>query len=117
MSSSNFGFLKPPLNVVVGLELKNLRLIPYQQRTFSKVALQNYTFKGNNAIVISTQQTERLSNKEVEEKLAHLQNQFQFSFSLNSMGRKLIKKPTWDTKGDILTDDYSPVNVLKSKKF
>lgn len=111
-----FSLLKDGGCVVSNLHHKN-KLYEYQQRTFSEVALQNYTFKSNNAIVISTQQKERFSNEEVEMKLAQLQNKFQFSFSLNSIGRKLIKKPTWDTKGGILTDDYSPVNVLKSKKL
>lgn len=111
-----FSVLKDGGCVVANIHHKN-KLYGYQQRTFLEVASQNYTFKGNNAIVISTQQTERLSSEEVEMKLAQLQNKFQFSFSLNSIGRKLIKKPTWDIKGGILTDDYSPVNVLKSKKL
>jgi hypothetical protein len=29
----------------------------------------------------------------------------------------LIEKPTWDIEGDILTDDFSPVNILKSKQL
>jgi hypothetical protein len=29
----------------------------------------------------------------------------------------LIEKPTWDIEGDILTDDFSPVNILKSKQM
>lgn len=93
------------------------KLYEYQQRTFTKVALQNYVFEGNNAIVISTQQKDKLSREEVEKKIFQIQNKYQFSFNLNSIGKKLIEIPTWDTDGDILTDDYSPVNVLKAKKL
>jgi spermidine synthase len=112
-----FSLLKAGGCVVSNIHPRN-ELYAYQQRTYSAVAVQNYVFEGKlNAIVISTQSRDRLSNEEVKKKLYQLQNQFQFYFDLNSIGNKLIEKPTWNTKGDILTDDYSPVNVLKSKKY
>jgi spermidine synthase len=94
------------------------KLYEYQQRTYSEVALQNYVFEGtSNAIVISSQQRNGLSRQKVKKKLFQLQNQFQFVFNLNSVGKMLIEKPTWDIEGDILTDDFSPVNILKSKQL
>ncbi|MBT6339703.1 MAG: fused MFS/spermidine synthase [Desulfobacula sp.] len=111
-----FSLLKNGGCVVSNIHHKN-KLYEYQQRTYSEVATQNYTFKGNNAVIISTQDRDRLSRKEVKKKFSQIQNQFQLSFNLKSIANKLIKRPTWDTEGDILTDDYSPVNVLKSKKL
>ena len=103
--------------VVSNIHPRN-KLYEYQQRTYSEVALQNYVFEGtSNTIVISSQQKKNLSHQEVKEKIFQLQNQFQFSFDLNAIGKMLIEKATWETEGDILTDDYSPVNVLKSKKL
>jgi spermidine synthase len=94
------------------------KLYAYQQRTFSEVALQNYVFEGtSNSIIISSQQRNRISRQEVEKRLLQLQNKFQFPFNLSSVGKMLIEKPTWDIEGDILTDDFSPVNILKSKKL
>lgn len=94
------------------------KLYGYQQRTYSAVALQNYVFEGaSNAIVISSQQQNSLSRQKVKKKLFQLQNQFQFTFNLNSVGKLLIDQPAWNTEGDILTDDFSPVNILKSKQL
>jgi spermidine synthase len=112
-----FYLLKDGGCVVSNIHSKN-KLYEYQQRTYSEVALQNYVFEGAvNTIVISRQQKNNLTHQEVRKKLIQLQNQFQFSFNLDSIGKRLIEKPSWDTEGDILTDDYSPVNVLKSKKL
>ena len=94
------------------------KLYSYQQRTYSDVAQQNYVFEGKfNTIIISTEETARLSHQEVKKSISRLQNQFRFSFNFDLIGRMLVEKPTWDAFGDILTDDYSPVNVLKSKNL
>jgi len=94
------------------------KLYEYQQRTYSAVAFQNYVFEGtSNAIVISSQQRKSLSHQKVKKKLFQLQNQFQFAFNLDSVGKMLIEQPNWDIEGDILTDDFSPVNILKSKQL
>lgn len=112
-----FSLIKDGGCVVSNIHHRN-KLYGYQQRTYSEVALQNYVFEEKiSAIVISNQQISKLSGQEVKERFTQLQNQFQFSFNLNSIGRMLIEKPTWDTEGDILTDDFSPVNILKSKKL
>ena len=94
------------------------KLYGYQQRTFAEVALQNYVFEGEyNFVIISTQEKARLSDQEIKNSISRMQNQHGFSFNLELIGKMLVEKPTWDTTGDILTDNYSPVNVLKSSKF
>ena len=103
-------------SVVSNIHHRN-KLYGYQQRTFADVFPQNYVFEGkHNAIVISTGQKIKLFRQHIEKELSKLQKRFHFSFDPKALSELLIDKPSWNTKGDILTDGYSPVNVLISKE-
>ena len=96
----------------------NNKLYGYQQRTYANVAPQSYIFEGkNNAIIVSTRQRTKKTRQEIKDSIFQLQGLHGFSFNLETVGELLIKKPTWPTQGEILTDNFSPVNILKSKKM
>ncbi len=103
--------------VVSNIHASNM-LYDYQQRTYAKVFPQNYTFLGrrsSNAIVVSLPRPGRATKEQMAARAAALQKQHRFAFDLTRIATMYLDKPNWKTEGDILTDDFSPVNLLRMR--
>jgi len=93
------------------------RLYEYEQRTYAATFPQNYTFlgvKSSNAILVSRKEQEPvLTERELKLRAKMLQEKHKFHFDLAKMAAMFSTKKDWKEEGDILTDDFSPVNLLR----
>lgn len=111
-----FALLKENGCVTSNIHHRN-RLYEYQQRTYAAVAPHNYTFRGaDNTVVISTGNIPLKSAGVIQQNLAALQLEMPFTFDLRAVGDQLLDKPDWPLQGEILTDNYSPVNILNARQ-
>ncbi len=109
--------LSPGGCVVSNIHSSNM-LYDYQQRTYANVFPQNYTFLGrrsSNAIVVSLNEPGSVSYDDMANRAAQLQKQHHFAFDLTKIATMYEAKPTWKQEGVILTDDFSPANILRMR--
>lgn len=93
-------------------------LYDYEQRTYAAVFPQCHTFLGSrsmNAIVVGKNDPTPVTKEAMLARAKALQAQKQFQFDLNTVARMYADKKDWVAEGDILTDDFSPVNLLRMR--
>lgn len=111
------GAIVAPGGCVVSNVHTSDRLYEYGQRTYAAAFPQNYTFlgvKSRNAILVSRKELGTMLTKaDVKERAKALQEKHKFHFDLTKMAAMFSAKKDWKEEGDILTDDFSPVNLLR----
>ena len=112
------GCILAPGGCIVSNVHSSERLYDYEQRTYAAVFPQNYTFlgkKSSNAIIISKTQPGTITKADILAKAQALQKRHKFSFDLTAIVDMYAEKRDWKETGDILTDDFSPVNLLRMR--
>lgn len=109
--------LAPGGCVVSNIHTTNM-LYEYEQRTYAAAFPQNHTFlgkKSSNAIVVSKNEPNSISRADLTTKAKAMQDAHQFEFDLEKIAEMYSDEKKWKTEGDILTDDFSPVNLLRMR--
>jgi len=101
--------------IVSNIHASNM-LYDYEQRTYAAVFPQNQTFlgrKSSNALVVSRMDGDPVPMEVIETRAEALQKAHGFVFDLTTIVPMFLKEPNWVADGDILTDDFSPANLLR----
>lgn len=109
--------LAPGGCVVSNIHTTN-RLYDYEQRTYAAAFSQNHTFLGKtstNAVLVSKNGPNSMSKADLKAKAQALQDAHKFEFDLTKIVQMYSDEKKWETEGDILTDDFSPVNLLRMR--
>lgn len=103
-----------------GVVVANLRpgflLYEYQRRTFAKVFKSQYAFGGgSNKILVASPEKTSLTEQELKERAAKLQERHDFSFDIQSVASEYDPEIDYPTAGEILVDGYAPANILRTQ--
>ena len=103
-----------------GVVVANLRpgflLYEYQRRTFAKVFKSQYAFGGgSNKILVACFEKTSLTEQELKERAAKLQERHDFSFDMKSIASEYDPEIDYPTAGEILVDGYAPANILRTQ--
>lgn len=86
----------------------------YQRRTLGAVFRNQWSYgNGGNVIVVADARPEPPSKEDLLAAAARLQKEKQFTFDLPAVIEAGGRRDDYEKKGEILTDDYAPTDVLR----
>lgn len=88
----------------------------YYRRTLAAVFPEQYGFAGlTNTVVVALPRKAGLGAPALRDRAAALSKERKLEMDLEAVAAALETKASYRTEGEILTDDYAPVNVLRGR--
>ena len=107
--------LLTPTGALVSNLWPSLELYEYERRTMAKVFPKQYSFgRYGNKIVVCLQRDPKLTQDDLRSRAKQIMEKRKLSFDLANVVAEMDLRTDYRATGDILTDDYSPANVLNS---
>ncbi len=107
--------LKPSGLIVCNLRT-DIDTYDYQRRTMKAVFPSCYAFRGGGNMIVCALNTKTdVTDEDLFKRASALQQKHRFEFDLIKVAENRESQPGYTEKGDILTDDYAPVNIQRRK--
>ncbi len=108
--------LLKPAGLVVSNMRTDFETYGYQRRTMAKVFETCVAFGTNgNTVVCGLGGKTKVSTSELKRRARALQKRHAFEFDLLGVVKAHQRKPDYEVRGEIFTDDYAPANILRRK--
>ena len=107
--------LLKPGGVVVSNLRTDFETYHYQRRTMDAVFATCQAFGGGNTVVCAFPKKTVVPPEELKKRAEALQAKHRFQVDLPAVVDALERRPSYETKGEIFTDDYAPANNLRRK--